>query len=691
MLPQGFIQDLLSRVDVVEVVGRHVELKRGGVNLMGLCPFHSEKSPSFSVSPSKQFYYCFGCGASGDALKFLTEFNGLPFMDAVRELAQQVGVVVPASNATPEQEARAEEERSRRATLSDLLTKAGEHYRVALKASPRAVAYLKQRGLTGAVAARFGMGYAPEGWRTLAGVFPRYDDPLLTESGLVITSGDEGEEQKRYDRFRDRIMFPIRSVRGEVIGFGGRVLDVGEPKYLNSPETPVFHKGQELYGLFEARQGLRAKGYALVVEGYMDVVALAQCGYPNAVATLGTACTAEHMVKLFRFTESVVFSFDGDAAGRRAAGRALEAALPHASDLRSIRFLFLPPEHDPDSYIRELGPEAFERALAQAVPLSTQLISQAGADCDLGQAEGRARLLSQAGPLVEQLPEGLLREQLVLELAKLGGIGADALQAHWARRAAGRPRAAREVDPAGLASPDAAQAAPAGPRNDPGANFADDGTPPDQRPSPGGWRKTESGAWRKADGGGRIDGQGAGHWRKPERSRFNTMAGHRATPPRTASLLDRTAWLLARHAAVWLDLSGESHEFLIAQPAPYSEFFSALERVLHEQGTLTMTALIHQMRQLPGQTDEDEAEPASTLRPLLDRLAGFHEVDDDEAPAELVEAVLRRLRQFAVKDELDWLIESGELSEAAIARRNELFALTAELKNPTPTQAARRH
>ena len=378
MLPQGFIQDLLSRVDVVEVVGRHVELKKAGINHKGLCPFHGEKSPSFIVSPSRQTYHCFGCGAHGDAIRFLTEHHGMGFMDAVRDLAQQVGLAVPERTESPEDRARADAERAQRATLSSVLDKAAAHYRGALKASPRAVAYLKKRGLTGQIAARFGLGYAPEGWRTLAGVFPDYADALLTDSGLVISSGGEsdgGGEQKRYDRFRDRIMFPIRSVKGEVIGFGGRVLDVGEPKYLNSPETPVFHKGQELYGLYEARQGLRAKGYALVVEGYMDVVALAQWGFPNAVATLGTACTDEHVTKLFRFTDTVVFSFDGDAAGRRAAGRALEAALPHATDTRTVRFLFLPAEHDPDSYIRDLGPEAFDAAVAQAVPLSAQLIA----------------------------------------------------------------------------------------------------------------------------------------------------------------------------------------------------------------------------------------------------------------------------------------------------------------------------
>ncbi len=637
MLPQGFIQDLLSRVDVVEVVGRHVELKKAGINHKGLCPFHGEKSPSFIVSPSRQTYHCFGCGVHGDAIRFLTEQGGLGFMDAVRELAQQVGLQVPERQDSPEDRARADAEKAQRATLSDVLAKASDHYRAALKADARAVDYLKRRGLTGVIAARFGMGYAPDGWRTLASVFPRYDDPLLAEAGLVISSGGEedsgdgGEStQKRYDRFRDRIMFPIRSVRGEVIGFGGRVLDKGEPKYLNSPETPVFHKGQELYGLFEARLGLRAKGYALVVEGYMDVVALAQWGYPNAVATLGTACTAEHVAKLFRFTESVVFSFDGDAAGRRAAARALEAALPHASDLRSIRFLFLPAEHDPDSYIRELGPEAFERALGQAVPLSTQLIAHAGSDCDLAQAEGRSRMLTQAGPLVELLPEGLLRAQLVQELAKLGGIAADVLQSHWARRAQSRARSL------------------------PGA-AADDRSPDDNAPGTG-----------------------------PRRPRWHPMAGRRV-PPQAATLLDRTAWLLARHAGVWLELAGEAQELLINQPAPYSDFFVALERVLHEHGAVTMGALLAELRQNPDPAGDTDDSGPNSLVALLDRLAAFHEVDDDDAPAELVEAVLRRLRQRAVADELQWLIESGELSEAATARRNELFALTAELKNaPKP-------
>ena len=434
VIPPAFIQDLLSRVDVVEVVGRHVQLKKAGINHKGLCPFHGEKSPSFIVSPTRQTYHCFGCGVHGDAVRFLMEHAGMGFIDAVRDLAQRVGMTVPEDDSSPQERERAAALKQRQATLNDVLAKAGDHYRLQLKANPRAVAYLKGRGLSGEVAARFGLGYAPDGWRGLASVFPRYDDPLLEECGLVISQGDDGDpeaDRKRYDRFRDRIMFPIRSVQGDVIGFGGRVLDKGEPKYLNSPETPVFIKGRELYGLFEARQALRQQGFVLVVEGYMDVVALAQLGFPNAVATLGTACTAEHVQKLFRFTDSVVFSFDGDAAGRRAAGRALEAALPHASDTRTVRFLFLPSEHDPDSYVREFGSDAFQQCIAQAVPLSRQLAEAATEGCDLATAEGRARMLANAKPLWSALPDGALKRQMLGELAGLGRMEAADLASLW--------------------------------------------------------------------------------------------------------------------------------------------------------------------------------------------------------------------------------------------------------------------
>src|SRR3569832_1486528 len=395
-IPQAFIQELLTRADIVEIVGRFVQLKKSGANFVGLCPFHAEKSPSFNVNPSRQFYHCFGCGKSGDAIRFLMEHAGMNFVEATKELAGEYGMEVPEEDVSPAERERAQKAREKHTTLTDVLEKAGEAFRKQLKNSPRAVDYLKGRGLTGEIAKRFGLGYAPEGWRNLASVFADYTDPLLEESGLVIVYS---EEDKRYDRFRDRIMFPIRNVKGECIGFGGRVLGDEKPKYLNSPETPVFSKGRELYGLFEARNALRDQGYVLVTEGYMDVVALAQLGYPNAVATLGTACTPEHVHKLFRFTDAVVFSFDGDDAGRRAARKALDGALPYATDVRTVKFLFLPPEHDPDSYIREFGRDAFAKYVGDATPLSRFVLEVAREGCDLAQAEGRARMASNAKPL----------------------------------------------------------------------------------------------------------------------------------------------------------------------------------------------------------------------------------------------------------------------------------------------------
>jgi DNA primase len=441
-IPQSFIQELVARADVVEIVGRYVQLKKGGANYMGLCPFHGEKSPSFSVSPSKQFYHCFGCGKNGNAIGFLMEHAGMNFVEAVKDLAQQYGMQVPEEDASPQDRARAAQQREKQATLTDVLEKASDAYRKHLKESPRAVEYFKGRGVSGAIAKQFGLGYAPEGWHSLASVFPSYDDPLLAESGLVIVTEDE---DRRYDRFRDRVMFPIRNVKGECIGFGGRVLGEGTPKYLNSPETPVFSKGRELYGLFEARNALREHGYVLVTEGYMDVVALAQLGFPNAVATLGTACTSEHVQKLFRFTDSVVFSFDGDEAGRRAARKALDAALPYATDVRSIKFLFLPAEHDPDSYIRESGREAFARYVSDATPLSRFLVEAARESCDLASAEGRARMAANARPLWSSMPDGSLKRQVLNEIASLVEEDVRDLVVAWggpsAAEATARPRA----------------------------------------------------------------------------------------------------------------------------------------------------------------------------------------------------------------------------------------------------------
>lgn len=441
-IPQSFIQELINRSDVVEIVGRYVQLKKGGANYMGLCPFHGEKSPSFSVSPAKQFFHCFGCGKNGNAIGFLMEHAGMSFIEAVKDLAQSYGLQVPEDDADPAERQRAQQQRQRQATLNEVLDKAGESYRKHLKTSPHAVAYLKGRGLSGEVAKQFGLGYAPDGWRNLASVFADYQDALLVESGLVITHAEDGEEEKRYDRFRDRIMFPIRNVKGECIGFGGRVLGDGTPKYLNSPETPVFSKGRELYGLFEARQALREAGYVLVTEGYMDVVALAQLGFPNAVATLGTACTTDHVQKLFRFTDSVVFSFDGDAAGRRAARKALDGALPFASDTRNVKFLFLSAEHDPDSFVRAHGTDAFARLVSDATPLSRFVMEVARDGCDIDTAEGRALLAAQAKPLWLSMPEGVLKSQLLNEFADAVGIGQHELQRLWmAAAATGKPAA----------------------------------------------------------------------------------------------------------------------------------------------------------------------------------------------------------------------------------------------------------
>ncbi|MEA5098665.1 MAG: DNA primase [Burkholderiaceae bacterium] len=419
MIPQSFIQDLLNRVDIVDVVGNYVQLKKGGANLLGLCPFHGEKTPSFTVSPSKQFYHCFGCGKNGTAIGFLMEYTGVGFVEAVKTLAQNVGMTVPEEDDRLPPTQRAEQQ-ARSLALSDALTQAYHHYRKQLRTAPQAIDYLKQRGLTGEIAAHFGLGYAPDAWDSLRAIFPDYEAGALVESGLVIDRSDENDtSRKRYDRFRDRIIFPIRNSKGQTIGFGGRVLDKGEPKYLNSPETPLFHKGSELYGLFEARQAIRDTGYALVTEGYMDVVALAQLGFPQAVATLGTACTPTHVQKLLRQTDCVIFSFDGDAAGRRAARRALEASLPHAADNKTIKFLFLPPEHDPDSYVREFGAEAFDRMVQDAMPLSEFLLQEIAEGNDANTAEGRARMQFVAKPLLNAMPASALRLQIVRGLAQL--------------------------------------------------------------------------------------------------------------------------------------------------------------------------------------------------------------------------------------------------------------------------------
>lgn len=419
LIPQSFISDLLNRVDIVDVVGTHVKLKKAGANYQGLCPFHQEKSPSFSVSPTKQFYHCFGCGAHGSAIGFMMEYSGLSYVDAIENLARSAGLVVPRE----ERSVRDVIKQKQAIALGEVMNMASDWYARQLKGSQRAIDYLKGRGLTGEIAKRYALGYAPDGWQGLEAVFNSYSNDetakILQEAGLMI-QGEGNDSQgnaKRYDRFRDRIMFPIRNPKGQVIAFGGRILDQGEPKYLNSPETPLFSKGNTLYGLFEGRKVIRDQGYVLVCEGYMDVVALAQLGFANAVATLGTACTPFHVRTLLRQTDRIVFSFDGDSAGQRAAQRALEASLPILGDDKEIRFLFLPSEHDPDSYIRQYGTAAFEQAVSQAMPLSGFFFKLASDGNDLSGPEGRAKTHHTAKPLLKSMPPIALRSQLLRELA----------------------------------------------------------------------------------------------------------------------------------------------------------------------------------------------------------------------------------------------------------------------------------
>ncbi|MEK7346534.1 MAG: DNA primase [Pseudomonadota bacterium] len=711
-IPQSFIQELLSRVDVVDVVGKYVQLKKGGANFMGLCPFHGEKSPSFSVSPTKQFFHCFGCGKNGNAIGFLMEHAGMTFIEAVKDLAQQTGMQVPEEQQSPEDRAKAAAQKAKQDSLSDVLEKAGNAYREQLKITPRAVEYLKGRGLSGQIAKRFGLGYAPEGWRSLASIFPQYDDPLLAESGLVIVNE---EDDKRYDRFRDRIMFPIRNIKGECIGFGGRVIGSGTPKYLNSPETPVFHKGRELYGLYEAREALHSAGYVLVTEGYMDVVALAQLGFANAVATLGTACTPDHVQKLFRFTDAVVFSFDGDGAGRRAARKALDGALPYATDVRSIKFLFLPAEHDPDSYVRAFGQEAFAEQIKQAMPLSRFLIEAASADCDLQTAEGRARLSSQARPLWQLLPEGALKQQLLSELAQLIQLETSGLERLWSQQAASEQRFASagrghhnapgtaSFPPSASFSANAAahanaafQAASAGADE---YHFEPHAPHPGEPPA---WVGDSSYATHSsgAPAYGGYQNTGGNNWPRKNpnwtpnskfgNSRFKREQAPVFTGPRTvpASRADHAARLLLGNMALWETLAGEDHAMLCALPAPHGPLFAWLESVFHEQGALGWSTLHHDMQ---GQAFSEDAH-RWMAQDKLNAVAG----SEDAPPPDPQEArlELRRLLTMLMIDRLKQL-ETEALSQASTGqdpeaqqrwrslheRRKELMAAAAALQS----------
>jgi DNA primase len=412
MIPEPFIQELLHRIDLVELIDGFVPLKKAGANFAACCPFHSEKSPSFTVSPTKQFYHCFGCGAHGTAISFLMEYSGLGFIDAIKDLAGRAGMQLP------EQEGRQQTNGPKLSSLTEIMADAARYYYEQLKRSEKAIGYLKERGVSGEVAQKFGIGYAPDGWQNLGTVFQDYTSEGLQQAGMVI----KNEKGRLYDRFRDRIMFPIMNQKGEIIAFGGRVLREGEPKYLNSPETPLFEKGREVFGLPQARSALREKNTAIVVEGYMDVVALAQHGIGNAVATLGTATTATHVQKLLRQVDRIVYCFDGDSAGKKAAWRALENSLEALPEQKSIGFVFLPEKDDPDSFVRNQGKEAFERMITQAVPLSEFLLRELSSRCDMTSAEGRAKLVSEAKPLLGRLQTPLLRLQLVKRLSEASGF-----------------------------------------------------------------------------------------------------------------------------------------------------------------------------------------------------------------------------------------------------------------------------
>ena len=448
LIPQSFIDDLVARTDIVEVVGARVQLKKAGREYKACCPFHSEKTPSFWVSPEKQFYHCFGCGAHGTALGFLMQHDRLTFPEAIVELASRLGVEVPREAQGGAASPRTDE------SQYDLMMRAARFYAEQLERDARAQAYVAKRGLTRESLERFLIGFAPDSWNSVLQHFGGSDPSrrALAGLGLIIErergTGRDGE--RHYDRFRDRLMFPIRDARGRVLAFGGRVIGAGEPKYLNSPETALFHKGRELYGLYEARQARAPLKQLLIVEGYMDVVRLHQAGITCALATLGTATTDHHLKRIFKLVSQVVFAFDGDRAGRAAAWRALQAALPEAREGREIRFLFLPDGHDPDSLVAEEGREAFEQRIGGALPLSEYLARELAAQSDLTHADGRARFAEAARPLLERVPAGVFRELLLARVAETIRLPAGRLEHLWsggASAAPSRPRAPTSARP----------------------------------------------------------------------------------------------------------------------------------------------------------------------------------------------------------------------------------------------------
>ncbi|MFF7398800.1 DNA primase [Achromobacter sp. NPDC008082] len=681
MIPESFIQDLLARVDVVDVVGRYVQLRKGGANLLGLCPFHNEKSPSFTVSPTKQFYHCFGCGAHGSAITFLMEHTGTSFPEAVRTLAASAGMTVPEENRSPRQQQESARRKAEESRHTQVLDAAQAHYLKQLRASPAAIRYLKQRGLTGEIAAHFGLGWSGTDRHGLSHVFPNYEDPTLVESGLVI----ESEDGRRYDRFRERIMFPIRNARGSLIGFGGRIIGKGEPKYLNSPETPLFSKGHELYGLWEGRQAIRQEGQVIVVEGYMDVVGLAQQGIANAVATLGTATTPDHVKKLLRTSDKVIFSFDGDGAGRRAAWRALQACLPVLRDDIAIRFLFLPSEHDPDSYVRELGAEAFRACLGDAVALSRFLLDELASRHNMNEAEGRASCLHEAKPLLAAIPECALRVQIEREMAKLVQLTPEEMSQILAQQPA-KPFAPAAKPAAGEAAPGPG---PAGPDHDGGhpdmgydfaghdfsdipadePDYADYGHFPSQGGASagagGGQRAGGKPEWKgKSDWKGKGDWKGGkGNWKGRRDNDVGGFEGRRTMP----SLAKRLLGLLLAHPEL-VDSMGDQ-QLEVIDHGPHLGLVRDLIMLAQSSGARHVGALL------------EAAEPDSDLATVLKGLrADVLSQEDLPDPQTEWDDALRRIEFDSAKLEMAKLAAAGLATDEARKRYLELSSRLAVLK-----------
>lgn len=642
MIPESFIQELLVRIDIADVVGRYVQLRKGGANLLGLCPFHNEKSPSFTVSPTKQFYHCFGCGAHGSAITFLMQHTGASFPEAVRSLANEAGMMVPEAPRSPQQRAADQRRKAEVSRHQQILDAAQEHYLRELKRSEAAKQYLKKRGLTGEIAKTFGLGWSGNERRGLSSVYPNYEDPLLIESGLVI----EGDDGRRYDRFRQRVMFPIRNSRGHIIGFGGRLIEKGEPKYLNSPETSLFSKGHELYGLWEGRKGIREEGFVVVVEGYMDVVALAQHGLANAVATLGTATSEHHIKKLIRSSDRIVFCFDGDQAGRKAAWRALVTCLPLVRDDVAMRFMFLDQGHDPDSFVRESGADAFREEAAKASALSTFMLDELAERHALNEAEGRAACVHEALPLLKSLPDITLSVQIQNEFAKLVQLTPEELQQRLSAVVAG----------ATAAAPTAAS----------GADYRD-GPPADYGP-PDDYIPFEDGDIPYGDMGAMAyDDMPAFAPSKPRKRQRGKAAGanagfsgHESRTRTVMPLAKRLLRLLAAHPELVSRLADQQLEIIVQSP----------NLILVQE----LIALINVCDAKHSGALLEAVDPETELGELLIALT-TDLLAEEELPNPQVELqdTLRRVEQLLVKTELDALANSGLPDEASRRRYQELF------------------